>query len=279
MKQRVITGTILLVALILILVFAWTPVLPAVIAAAAVIGIYEMACCIGLKKAYVMTVPLYILASAYPFLIRYFHEKDVLRQIDFIIFMCVPLYFFAVMTFSGGKYTLNDVSVLFTTTFYIFLGFNSLIILYCHRTEYGILLLMTVFIGSWATDMFAYFSGVLFGKHKLIPSVSPKKTVEGSIGGTLLSTLFMVGFGWVCSLILPNLNVNLLIFALGGFVASIVSQVGDLLMSVIKRTYGIKDYGKVFAGHGGVMDRFDSVIAVSIALAALSSFFQFFEVV
>lgn len=279
MKQRIITGAILLIALILVLIFAWTPLLPLVIAAASVIGIYEMATCIGLQKAYVLTIPLYILASAYPFLLRYFLEKNVLRLIDFIVLMCIPLYFFTIMTFSGGKYTINDVSVLFTTSFYIFLGFNSLMILYCHRADYGVLLLMAVFIGSWATDMFAYFCGVLFGKHKLIPAVSPKKTVEGSVGGTILSTLFMVAFGWVCSMIIPQVNAHLWVFALGGFVAAIVSQVGDLLMSVIKRTYGIKDYGNIFAGHGGILDRFDSVLAVSIALASLSSFFNFFEVV
>jgi phosphatidate cytidylyltransferase len=68
-----------------------------------------------------------------------------------------------------------------------------------------------------------------------------------------------------------------LIFAIGGFIASIVAQVGDLLMSVIKRNYGIKDYGKIFPGHGGMLDRFDSVLAVSVALMAFSSFFEFFK--
>ena len=76
-----------------------------------------------------------------------------------------------------------------------------------------------------------------------------------------------------------DLHANYVVLALAGLLSSVISQIGDLCMSVIKRTYGIKDYGKLFPGHGGVLDRFDSVIAVSIVLAALSSFFNFFEVV
>jgi phosphatidate cytidylyltransferase len=115
------------------------------------------------------------------------------------------------------------------------------------------------------------------GKHKLIPDVSPKKTVEGSIGGIVFCMLAMVIFGLIVNAI-SDFHANYLMLVVGGLLASIVSQIGDLCMSVIKRTYGIKDYGKLFPGHGGMLDRFDSVIAVSIVLAVFSSFFNFFEV-
>ena len=116
------------------------------------------------------------------------------------------------------------------------------------------------------------------GKHKLIPDVSPKKTVEGSIGGIVFCILFLTLFGFIVDLLNPALEANLLIFALAGLFVSVVAQVGDLSMSVIKRTYGIKDYGKLFPGHGGILDRFDSVLAVSVVLLVFTMFFSFFNV-
>ncbi|MBQ8310024.1 MAG: phosphatidate cytidylyltransferase, partial [Clostridia bacterium] len=133
MKQRIITGAIILIVLLLVVFFSWTPIFPAVLSLCSVIAVFEMARCIGLKKAYPLTLPLYILAAVYPFLMRYIADKDFLRQIHFIVIMCVPLYFFAIMTFSHGKYRLEDVSVLFMTVFYILLGFNAIMILYSHR--------------------------------------------------------------------------------------------------------------------------------------------------
>ncbi|MBR6676258.1 MAG: CDP-archaeol synthase [Clostridia bacterium] len=126
------------------------------------------------------------------------------------------------------------------------------------------------------TDTFAYFCGRLFGRHKLIPSVSPKKTIEGSIGGIIFCIIGCV----VYRLVLGQMNVESLpaiwIFAVLGLLVSIVSQIGDLIFSLIKRRYGIKDYGILFPGHGGVLDRFDSVIATAplilIACEALAYF-------
>lgn len=282
MKQRIITGVAILIALIVVVIFSWTPLLPILVSLCAVIAMYEMARCIGMSHAYSLTVPLYIMTAVFPLLNRYLTDVDILRRINFITVMCGLFYFFVVMTFSHGKYTIEKVSVLFTSAFYILMGFTSIIIMYSQRGAAGHLLYLTIFIGAWVTDVFAYFCGILFGrggKHKLLPDVSPKKTVEGSIGGIVFCTVFMTLFGLVCSLIYPELNARLWVFAVGGVVASIVAQLGDLFMSVIKRHYGIKDYGTIFAGHGGVLDRFDSIIAVAISLASLSSFFDFFEVV
>ena len=110
--------------------------------------------------------------------------------------------------------------------------------------------------------MGAYFSGVTLGKHKLCPAISPKKTIEGSIGGIIFCIIGCVAY----RLILASFHDNLppvWIFAVLGFVVSIVSQIGDLMFSLIKRRYGLKDYGILFPGHGGVLDRFDSVIATA----------------
>jgi phosphatidate cytidylyltransferase len=129
------------------------------------------------------------------------------------------------------------------------------------------------------SDSFAYFTGRIFGKHKLIPSVSPKKTVEGAIGGVVFGVLTAVVFGFVVSTFFdPDgvITANYLVLAISGMFLSVVSQIGDLIMSVIKRHYNIKDYGKFFPGHGGILDRFDSIIAVSLVMAVICTYFNFF---
>ena len=123
-----------------------------------------------------------------------------------------------------------------------------------------------IFIGAWVTDTFAYFKGMLFGKHKLIPAVSPKKTVEGAIGGTIVCIAFFVGYGALINH-LTQYDISLALMAVAGLISALVSMIGDLSMSVIKRKHGIKDYGTIFPGHGGVLDRFDSILAVAVVMA------------
>ncbi len=123
----------------------------------------------------------------------------------------------------------------------------------------GLILMFLIFICAWISDTGAYFTGKLFGKHKLIEKISPKKTVEGAIGGVVFSALGGVVLGLVAVLGF-NLKANYLLLALTGAVGSIFGQVGDLVASWLKRQYGIKDFGNIMPGHGGAMDRFDSVV-------------------
>lgn len=111
-----------------------------------------------------------------------------------------------------------------------------------------------IYIFAWASDTCAYFAGVYFGKHKLIPRISPKKTIEGSIGGIIGTVLFTLIFAMIFREENPMYFVPLAMFG------SIVSQLGDLFASAIKREFKIKDYGKLIPGHGGVLDRFDSIL-------------------
>lgn len=280
MKTRVLTAIVAIAVLLPVLIFSHTVILPIAMALCAAIAIYEMSACIGLKKAWFLTVPVYLLALGLPFLIRYGNGMELIRQAALAILCVVVLYFFAVLTFSHGKYKLADVAIWFMTAFYILLGFNAILVLRDFEIG-GKYVYLLIFIGAWVTDTFAYFCGMLFGrggKHKLIPDVSPKKTWEGSIGGVLFCMLAMVIFGLIVNHI-SELKADYLMLLIGGFLISIVSQVGDLCMSVIKRTYGIKDYGKLFPGHGGVLDRFDSILAVAVILAAFCSFFNFLQIV
>ena len=132
--------------------------------------------------------------------------------------------------------------------------------------------LFLVFLAAWGTDIFAYFVGTFIGKHKLIPEISPKKTVEGSVGAIILDIGAFILFGFIVSLA-TDVSANYLILALSGLLLSVISQLGDLIASLIKREHGVKDYGNILPGHGGIMDRFDSVLAVTTVLMMICILF------
>jgi phosphatidate cytidylyltransferase len=140
---------------------------------------------------------------------------------------------------------------------------------------HGQILLVMMFATPWVTDTFAYLFGRFLGKHKLIPEVSPKKTLEGCIAGIIGCTLFVVIYAFACTK-LWDVSCNYIVLILMGILLSMIGQIGDLAMSVIKREYNIKDYGKIMPGHGGALDRFDSVLAVSIVVAIAEIFFDVF---
>ena len=128
----------------------------------------------------------------------------------------------------------------------------------------GAFLIWIIFIGSWLSDTAAFYSGKFFGKHKLSPRVSPKKTIEGSIGGLLGATIFTGIFGVLVQkyvYIMPVYNYFLI-----GALCGLFGQLGDLVASSIKRYVQIKDYSNLIPGHGGILDRFDSIIFSATAV-------------
>ncbi len=149
-----------------------------------------------------------------------------------------------------GKNTVDDISVSILTFVYITVALSSVIVVRQASFDF----IWYVFIFAWATDTCAYFSGFAFGKNKLIPSVSPKKTVEGAIGGVIGCIIISVGYAYFVH---PE---NTLLIGVSALVGSVISQVGDLFASVFKRKLGVKDYGNLIPGHGGMLDRIDSII-------------------
>ena len=128
--------------------------------------------------------------------------------------------------------------------------------------QIGPFLVLLPLVAAWGSDTCALFAGILFGKHKLAPVVSPKKTVEGAVGGVVGATGIMLAVVAVFNRFTP-VDIPFFAAAVLGAVGAVIGQLGDLTFSVIKRQTGIKDYGHIFPGHGGVLDRFDSVIFVA----------------
>lgn len=144
------------------------------------------------------------------------------------------------------------VSTLFGLVYVVFFSFHIVLI---DQSEHRILIWL-VFLAAFGTDIMAYFTGMAFGKHKLCPNLSPKKSKEGAVGGVLGSVILCGLFGYI----LGQGSEMIIACVIIGFVGSIVAQLGDLSASAFKRQMGIKDYGNLIPGHGGILDRFDSVL-------------------
>ena len=250
---------------------------PALIAAIAFISVWEMLHCVGLDKNYFVSVPFYLAAPVFPMLARIlYQERGEFVRAALLTALVFAIYLFGVLVFQYGKVDMGKIALVYMANFYIIGGYSAIVLL---RNEEGVgrFLFLIPFVFAWMTDTFAYFSGRLFGKHKLIPEVSPKKTVEGAIGGTVSCALTAVVYGIVvekCFGAIPNYPVLIV----GGLLIAVVSQIGDLLMSAIKRQFGLKDYGKMLPGHGGLLDRFDSSLAVTVLLVVINSYFTLFQV-
>ena len=276
MIQRIITGVVGVAIIIPLFIFSNTIAFTVAIAFVTVMCLFEMFRCMGIHKKYAITMPAYTLAAVVPFFLRFLGDNTNAAKLCFVVSVIYLTIVFAAMIWSHGKIKFNDSMAIFVITAYIIAGTNSIIFVRDFE-DVGQYLYLLIFLGAWMTDIFAYFSGYFFGKHKLIPDVSPKKTVEGSIGGIIGCVLTFVIYGLVVDIAFER-TANLFFLALVGFIVSVVSQIGDLLMSVIKRHYGVKDYGKIFPGHGGMLDRLDSVLIVSLGMAAVCMVAEVLEI-
>lgn len=261
MKTRIITAAVLLAIFVPILFFSDTVVYPIALSILCAVGIGELLqCVIPTKKSPLVWIPS-LLFGLFPFAAYFFTGKsEGFLAVLFLSAFFLAVYLFAVCVFTEGCFSYKNASTVFMGVVYLSLAFSALSLL--RYSENGVYLFLLPYVGAWITDTFAYFTGRFFGKHKLAPVISPKKTVEGSVGGILFCIGSFVAYGAIVTAG-GALHANYLALVLCGFFVSLVSQIGDLSLSAIKREYGIKDYGKIFPGHGGVLDRFDSVVATA----------------
>lgn len=275
MKNRVITSVAILAAMLTVVIFSEFIVYPLALALLAIIATFEVLRVIGSHKIWTLSIPAYLISAAFP-LTAYFVDSN--NSLEFLLILAAVVFVYlvwlmGVSVFSKGKIAFSKVSETLVGVTYVAVSFTSLSLIRYINHDFGVFLVVLVFVISWTCDTAAFAVGSLIGKHKLIPEISPKKTVEGAIGGVVFSALLCALYGLGLDLVIEKIQVNYLYLILFGIILSVVSQLGDLIASLIKREYDVKDYGRIFPGHGGVLDRFDSVLAVSTILLILSIVF------
>ncbi|MFC6346764.1 phosphatidate cytidylyltransferase [Vagococcus carniphilus] len=252
MKQRIITAVVALIFFIPLIILGGMP-LHALAAVLAAIGVYELFNMKGLEiKSFegiltIIAVVLLVLPIATWFKFLPSNIDDVTLYYSIVMIMLV------VPVFSKNTYTFDDVAFPVLVSLYVGIGFQNFV----SAREAGFKVLMFALLVVWSTDIGAYFCGMKFGKNKLAPHVSPNKTIEGAIGG-VLSAVVVAGIYMVFWPLPYNIGVMLILTA----IFSIAGQMGDLVQSAYKRHYGVKDSGKILPGHGGILDRFDSLLFV-----------------
>ncbi len=249
MRRRVLSGAVLAVFLAAIILFDQTfplalNIAVAIIAAAAV---FELGKALGLEKKGVVFWPSLAAAAAVPFCSG---------RLLFLAYALYTLIICCAMLAYHEEVSFKDIFVQYSMVVLIPCALHSLVLLRELNRAHGMFYVLLAVFAAWAADMGAFFAGTFFGKHKLCPKISPKKTVEGAVGGLVAN----VASALLCPLFLI------------GFFGAFVSMLGDLSFSLIKRSCHIKDFGQVIPGHGGILDRFDSVIFTAPFVYLLISF-------
>lgn len=170
-----------------------------------------------------------------------------------VAFSVMALFTIEIIT---QKHNISEISMTLLGIVYIPFLFSHL--LFIEKLKYGSIILWLPFLTAWFTDTFAYFVGIYMGRVKLCPSISPKKTVEGALGGIIGSIVLTTLSGFIINKF--GADIGIIHFVITGFLCGVASELGDLAASYIKRYTGIKDFGNIIPGHGGIMDRFDSIL-------------------
>ncbi len=269
MKTRLISGIIgsLCVAVMLILGQFIPIVYSILVAVVALICSFEILAAAGMTKKLGLIIPSLIFAALFPLLLSVGHWQ--------LFVFLYPLSMFVILLTSPEIISFPDLAYTFTTVSVITFGLSAMIILCGKNLSHALYYIMITIGIPWVADAGAYFSGSFLGKHKLCPSISPKKTVEGALGGLLAGVIGAVIISLIFQLFCFQngeavLYPQLVVMALIGTAVSII---GDLTFSAIKRSCHIKDYGSIIPGHGGILDRCDSVIFTSPFILLFTAYF------
>lgn len=255
MKTRILTAVIA-IPLILIVIFLISQtfwVATVILSLATALMTMEYLTASNLAKNPLITLPALLFSFTAPL---FAHTKYLLIP----LFAYIVLVFF-IMIIKTEDVTYKEYAFAFSGTFLITFGMSCFSYLCTFFNHYSAFFFVLVLATPWMADAGAYFAGTFLGKHKLCPKISPKKTVEGFLGGVVFCILTAIVVGLIFqNLIYKNTEINYMALVAVGVLDSVISVIGDLSFSLIKRYYNIKDYGSIFPGHGGMLDRCDSVI-------------------
>ncbi len=263
------------VPLILVIVFFSTSLPILIDIAVAIIctmSVGEFAYATKTLKRFPLSIPGLLFAAAYPMLISYSLGSLPTGLLLGFVYSGIMM---AMMIFFHQKISFQEFAYSYSMTLIITVALSTMVLMKnadpSHSSFYFILALAL----PWMADIGAFFAGSFLGKHKLCPNISPKKTIEGAIGGVILCVGATCLIGWIFADLVyqKTVSVNYLNIGLLAFTGSFLSMVGDLTFSVIKRYFRIKDYGFIIPGHGGFLDRFDSVVIVAPYILIYTSYF------
>ena len=254
---RLISG-IVLVILSLVVVGAGGSILFGVVGMISLVGLFELYLVMKIEKT-----PLGFIG--YGTCIAYYGLLWFEGQ-QFVTLMCIAalMLLMSVYVFTFPKYKTEEITIVFFGVFYVAVMLSYLF--QVRQMPDGGYLVWLIFLSSWGCDTCAYCVGVLFGKHKLAPVLSPKKSIEGAIGGVAGAAVLGFLYALTFQTQMAGIKNPQLVCALACAIAAVISQIGDLAASAIKRNHQVKDYGHLIPGHGGVLDRFDSMIFTAPAI-------------
>ena len=256
MKMRVIAALVLIPVLLAVLFIAPPVLMAFLLGILCAIAAYELLAGTGLVKHIRLIVYTMLLAFAVP-VWSYFGMPQLCGLVVFFLYVCL---LFGEVLLSHGKLRMDRLSLCFVGGFVIPYLLSALVRLMGDGTNRMTILIP--FVLAFMSDTGAYFIGCAWGKHKLAPNISPKKSIEGLVGGAVFAILSMLLYCLVLDLAF-GAKVNYLYAITYGIIGALTGTFGDLSFSAIKRQAGIKDYGNLIPGHGGVLDRFDSVVIVA----------------
>ena len=262
MKKRVLSAIIMVIVFVPFLILGGTP-FAIFMTAHSICGLYELISVRESKKKFPVIVKLFAYLLVTFFTLRNVNSIAFEFNLDYRVMTLIIFAFLFPIVFinNNKKYNLDDALFLVGAVLFVGLSFNLITIVRNYDITYIIYLLLI----TTMTDTFALFTGMLIGKRKIAPLISPAKTLEGCLGGLAMGTF--VGTTFYMTLINPSASLVLIILVTALF--SVVGQIGDLVFSAIKRYYDKKDFSNLIPGHGGILDRFDSLILVILAFVLL----------
>lgn len=263
-KTRLLSG-IVLVALALVLIITGGDLLLVSTLVISYIGMFELYRIFHIEKSAPGIIG-YLAATVYYCNLRFEFIPNLMM---FVLGFFMLLMFAYVFTYP--KYKTEQIMAAFFGVFYV-----AVMLSYVYQTRMlaaGAYIVWLIFLCSWGCDTCAYCVGMLIGKHKMSPKLSPKKSIEGAVGGVIGAALLTILYGMIFKSAMNSTQTHVFIMAGISAVGALISMVGDLTASAIKRNYEIKDYGKLIPGHGGILDRFDSVIFTAPVIYFLAANF------
>lgn len=257
-RTRAITGIVVCAILALIFILGYTIML-CVLGILSLMGLWELFRAKNLLwKPFAITA---LIADVLYFILIRFYDRPYIALYMVFLFAVLAIADIIIYILHYPEYELED---LFASYFFVFYVGVCLSFLYLTRVHpWGAYLVWLSIFSSWGCDVCAYLAGMIFGKKKIFPELSPKKTLEGCIGGIIGAGILSMIYAFCVQGYILDLKGEPIIFPIVCMVGAVIGMFGDLFASAIKRKVGIKDYSNLMPGHGGILDRFDSVILVS----------------